>query len=626
MAEGSNNQLLPLQIASAVHGPTSLREDIADEIADHLACRTEEEPCEDPATAQAAAIRAFGDPYRTARELRAIHLGDLIMFQRIMVAALVVIVAGMATTAYFSWSAARRSSEQAAEMNERLVSLMEQQLAPEPAEEEPPLPMVRLKIYCGIAPSDEPARGHTVHLTHEGQEPVKPGTYQTDATGWVTTEPLKTGRYVLTSSPPDLNPGTSDTTAGTRWYFSLKPEDGKSKEVHITVGSRCVHQLTIDIPEALSWDREAMNSARIRFIDNVTRMSYRSEVYPVQLFESNRIPGLLPGPAKAELLLPNLVKRWSNGDEEPVNTPNTWYNLGEVEIPAENGPVTAKLELAPKEQITGIIYDGSRDKPVANTRITLEFELGSKKEPRASGPRRTPTSSISYYLIGTEVLRTDDEGRFTALRMRSVSPGGRPPSPPHVGMSISWHTPDGKALSLYWPPASPPVKSFKIATGGTFYDIDMSTLAAMRLKFTGVDNLSALGKRIIAAPSVSWEARIHTTSGDRVECPFWQTKIDLSEQQEFDALLFPGECTVAVRLFLAEQDERVPEFEQHRDYYQRYEVPTFPGEIAEITIAVDENEGWKLEKSEWHKRGEHVTPNATAGNRSEAASSPPPGS
>jgi len=86
MTESSNNSL-SFQIASAVRGSAALRDDIADEINDHLTCKVDEQSCTDRSEAETKAIKSFGDPKEVARELRHIHLGDRIMFQKIMVVA-----------------------------------------------------------------------------------------------------------------------------------------------------------------------------------------------------------------------------------------------------------------------------------------------------------------------------------------------------------------------------------------------------------------------------------------------------------------------------------------------------------------------------------------------------------
>jgi len=180
------------------------------------------------------------------------------MFQRITIAALVVIVAGMAATAYFSWSAARGTTEQFAEMNERLASLVELQRSAQPAGEEPP-PMARLKIFCGLSPSDEPADGQRVWVRTPppDRRPAPPGepfvkTYLADAAGWITTEPLKRAEYELSGVLWSIDDRTRTNVGQWRREVALRDEDGDVKELRLTVGSRCVHDLRIDVPAELS--------------------------------------------------------------------------------------------------------------------------------------------------------------------------------------------------------------------------------------------------------------------------------------------------------------------------------------------------------------------------------------
>ena len=95
------------RIVDLIRGPAGLREDIADELADHLASHAAESGIRDSQVAMGEAVQAFGDPKQVARELRAVHLGAQIMFQKVMIVVLLVVVCVMGAVTYFTLSTTR---------------------------------------------------------------------------------------------------------------------------------------------------------------------------------------------------------------------------------------------------------------------------------------------------------------------------------------------------------------------------------------------------------------------------------------------------------------------------------------------------------------------------------------
>jgi hypothetical protein len=126
MTQGGWRNELAERLAAMVRGPERLREDIADEIADHLASHAEENEQADIEQPWVEAERAFGDPKQVARDLRRVHLGDLIMFQRILAICMIVVAAATAVTAYFSWSSMTAMSERMEGTTEAMATVTEQ--------------------------------------------------------------------------------------------------------------------------------------------------------------------------------------------------------------------------------------------------------------------------------------------------------------------------------------------------------------------------------------------------------------------------------------------------------------------------------------------------------------------
>ena len=96
--------------------PGSLREDILDELADHLHCAYRRELLRgaDPPSARVKALERFGDPARVARRLWLDAMRGTIMTQRILVACcilLVLVSLGMAGLLWNQTVQARRMAE-----------------------------------------------------------------------------------------------------------------------------------------------------------------------------------------------------------------------------------------------------------------------------------------------------------------------------------------------------------------------------------------------------------------------------------------------------------------------------------------------------------------------------------
>lgn len=165
--------------------PSSLRQDIADELSDHLQCAFTRElhVTRDEQTAQEKALDRFGDPRAVARTLWFDALRDNIMSQRLTFVALaVVLLASLGSTAatWFVVEQGRRANEAmlagAREANEALVAqgretnaaMLEKlsELSTSAAAEPKSLEWnpVKVRLYSGEKPG-VPATGFEVSLS-----------------------------------------------------------------------------------------------------------------------------------------------------------------------------------------------------------------------------------------------------------------------------------------------------------------------------------------------------------------------------------------------------------------------------------------------------------------------------
>lgn len=103
--------------------PAGLRRDIADELADHLACATERElgKTGDAATARRAALARFGNPAALARRLWLEAMKERIMRDRIVMAGMIVLTLASLVTVGIVW----RSMDRIQITNEALVATMQ---------------------------------------------------------------------------------------------------------------------------------------------------------------------------------------------------------------------------------------------------------------------------------------------------------------------------------------------------------------------------------------------------------------------------------------------------------------------------------------------------------------------
>ncbi|MBN1345330.1 MAG: hypothetical protein JXQ73_21740 [Phycisphaerae bacterium] len=533
MTRASHHNSLAAQIASAVRGPTALREDIADEIADHLASHAEDNPHNDATTAEADALRAFGDADQIARELRRVHLGDWIMFQKVMIAALVVIVIGMAASSYFSmsnshamWSAMqatssqlaetnRQTSAQLAELSKRFALLSDMQQMNRPP---------TMRIFCYTLPGEKPSPDYELKVESLGAGKEKQGelfgnTYVTDAQGRIDTGPLPLAIYMLSGQA-----ARSDPNAVTgEWSQVVRlQQSGADKEVRLCVGCDVTYQFRVKPPEDVTWDLKAMDPIAVYLggkagpvVLGKSQRSWRArEKVVLSLTSATPVRGLLPGTSQGALYFHYQPAPTTGTDLDFASTGAS----ATIDVPDKDTNVIVPL-VAGKSRLTGQVYDGSPDKPVADVGI----DVVNARE--WCFPERLDLSKVGDVFI--EKLRTDAKGRFGALLADSGST-----------IQLHWKTCDGKTASLM-------EQVTHLSPTEASCPIDVAKLSTVCFTFTGMERLREQGMVMPLPPVVSWERRTPPLKPTESLWRFGNSGMVLTETAEDQAvataLLFEGE-------------------------------------------------------------------------------------
>lgn len=560
------------RLTTLVRGPARLREDIADEIADHLASRIEEETAHagghpDAARIEAEAIRAFGDPQQIARELRNIHMGDWIMFQKIMVAALVVIVIGMAVTAYFSWSAAREQARQLEGMNNQLTALVElQQTAPQraldaaaqreaaaKAEEEKKLQeamrkaaVPQTKIYFYLGDKSKPAANYPVKLLTLVSNQVYNDRFdRTDEKGFIS---LPSGIHRITGEvlPPDRVVYAGEPT----WSRVVEiKHEMPDVSLEVNVSPRTVYQIELDL-SAVTWNREMPRRVEVYCrgregrVYNTPGQSFaeREWTSPKHALtwpapgKTAEITGLYPGEAYASVWF------YPNPDDivwRPEVTPEQKQEFSSkpvlfvdqpLKVSEAGGTISLKLRPEPKNKLFGVIHEGSREKPVVGVPVRHAFSLSPPDPPRRTTDRPAHAGQVARS-VATEYLTTSASGEFVLLGTSNYVWGtlGK------LAITFPWHTADGREVPFTWPLSLLP--SYPLTDDGTFYEMDMSKVGTARLVFEGVQELVNEG-HWLAGPVIIGDLSYRSgNSYTNVAMHFPETRFDPIKTRSVDLLM-----------------------------------------------------------------------------------------
>ncbi len=177
--------------------PAELRRDIADELADHLACamRRELRRTDDEGAAERAVLDRFGDPKRLARRLWFDAMKEAIMSQRIMLAAIVLLAAACIAACVFAWLSLQCSQQ----FNQQMLAELKA-MASRPAEARIPSDLATATIRLAEGSEDgKPVLDARVSVDgypfkESGRETLRAST---NSDGVVTFGPVRPGRYRL---------------------------------------------------------------------------------------------------------------------------------------------------------------------------------------------------------------------------------------------------------------------------------------------------------------------------------------------------------------------------------------------------------------------------------------------
>ncbi len=173
--------------------PQSLRQNIEDELADHLACAfaREREHAPDDAQAETAVLHRFGSPRKIARKLWLDAMKEIIMNQRILLSTTVVLAVACLGAVAFSWMAMKQSQT----TNQAMLAAIEK-LATNSAESGSDLASLVIRLRKG-SEGGPPAAGAKLYISGK---PFNDTTDESisvvaDAEGMAKVGPIRPGNY-----------------------------------------------------------------------------------------------------------------------------------------------------------------------------------------------------------------------------------------------------------------------------------------------------------------------------------------------------------------------------------------------------------------------------------------------
>jgi len=190
--------------------PQALRQDIADELADHLRCALQREllVISDEQQAKRNVLSRFGNVERVGRKLWFDQMREKIMSQRITLAMFVMTAVACITVSGLAWQTAQQSQQLSAAMLEKLATVSArtppQPVVAESTEWSP----VKLQLVLGRK-GGLPAEGFQVNIKGDpyGRKDTSKGAYDeiglmTDSEGIADFGQIRTGQYRLGVSTP----------------------------------------------------------------------------------------------------------------------------------------------------------------------------------------------------------------------------------------------------------------------------------------------------------------------------------------------------------------------------------------------------------------------------------------
>ena len=178
--------------------PAELRQDIADELADHLACalRHELRRTDDESEARRRVLERFGDPKRLAYRLWFDAMRETIMKDRVLLVGMVVMIITCLATCAVAW----RSMQDSRTINQAVLARLEaltSTSAPQAASASE-WGTVRIRVVNG-SPKGPPLSGVSGRFSGwpYGGNRIEGLRFTTDANGAAGIGPIRPGRYTL---------------------------------------------------------------------------------------------------------------------------------------------------------------------------------------------------------------------------------------------------------------------------------------------------------------------------------------------------------------------------------------------------------------------------------------------
>ena len=215
--------------------PARLRNDIVDELSDHLICAVarERRGTADDATARRAALARFGNPVAVTRRLWFDHMKGYVMTQRIVLALVSVMAVALLGAMALAYSAFRENRA----VNEALLARLES-LAERP-QAEPISDYCKLTVRVTKETEDgEPAVGFWVQLEGKAVNPTDKVilSERIDEDGAVSFSPILPGKYSITTSTPwgDRNRQSVTLLPGNEQTIAIVTRESPLQEVDVS--------------------------------------------------------------------------------------------------------------------------------------------------------------------------------------------------------------------------------------------------------------------------------------------------------------------------------------------------------------------------------------------------------
>ena len=352
--------------------PDGLRQDIVDELADHLACGANRELLRgtDQSNVWRVVMERFGDPAAVARRLWFDAMKEKIMAQRVLIATCLIVTAASLALVGMFWMQANRAALDLAETNRRMVeTLTENQatnrellkqlqvmatLAPAPAAAASPIQPVPVVFKLTQETLDgPPAAGVTVVLSTGQPLPNRPMERKTDQEGNADFGIVQPGDWeFMVSEEWDAAARSWHASGG----FHILPGAAVKNAIICPKAPATTEkvQINVDWPPNLR-DKSLWLGAIFKHVGIIYQPSLNWELNPGRI--ERQVKSILCGPGRAQTSIAENDPRFPSRDDS--------YSLG-LPPPSFGDPGTG-----------GIMPAGARRRAPSLISRSAEFEPGN---------------------------------------------------------------------------------------------------------------------------------------------------------------------------------------------------------------------------------------------------------